>query len=254
MATTTISGSTIRNNGGVAVGVTTSTSTLSALTLRNTAGNHNLIGTESKAFPYNGVEYSLRGSAVAITGITQYLSTGKCKIQKSSHGKSVGDKVIVTGADVAGYNRVHTVTVVVDANNFATDVNYSAATSTHGNYYAVSGNFNKMTAGKYVARIICTEIAGISNSLLKSGASGSGGTPYFAVARGNRRYNITSVNVLTGAVTKGANAGDAFTYHDIAGNTTLAKEAFRTRAIPGRITYQVKGTTATVSSTPAITG
>lgn len=254
MATTTIYGSTVRNNGGVALGVTSSTSTITSLTLRSTANGSNLTESSPKMFAYNGVESILRGSAVAITSITQHSSSGKAKIQKSSHGKVVGDKVMVGGADVAAYNRVHTVTLVVDANNFKTDVNYSSDTSTHGSYYAVSGNFSKVTPNKYVARIVCSEIAGISNSLLKSGASGGGGTPYFAVARGNRRYNITSVNALTGSVTKGANAGDLFTYHDIQNNTTLAKESFRTRAIPGRICYQVKGTTATTSSTPSITG
>lgn len=238
MATTTISGSGTRNNKGTVFGggniAGSRFRTLSVTT--NATGN---VQKFTSAYPSykTGIESILKGSAVTITSITQSGSTGYVNIAKTSHGLSVGDLVVVYGTNVTGYNTIHRVTVVTDANNVQTDVTYTANTSTHGSYKAFSGNFGKMVSRQYVGMVIGSYVAGVASSTLRIPGAHfiRHGIP---VARGNRRYNVTSWNAVTGAATKGANAGDAVYYHDVANNNdSLQAEVMPTRAIPGELVY-----------------
>lgn len=249
MATTTISGSTVRNNSGTVFGG----GAIVGSKFRALTQTSNATGAVDKftgIYPSwkTGVESILKGNAVAITAITQSASTGYVNIQKSTHGLSVGSLIVVYGADVTQYNTVHRVTVVTDANNVRTDVRYTSNTATHGSYKSFTGNFAKMVSRQFIGTIIGSTVAGVASSVLRIPAAHFIRFPYNP-ARGNRRYDITGWNYVTGAATKGGNAGVQVLYHDIAANNdSLAFEPFPSRAVPGELTYNAGGKSGAVTA------
>lgn len=248
MATTTILGSGTRNNRSTVFGAGNITSSnTKALSQVSNATDINKFKLAQPSWK-TGVESILKGVAVTITSITQSSSTGFCLITKASHGLSVGQYLVVYGADVTAYNTVHRITSVVSSSTIQTDVFYTSNTSTHGSYKPFSGDFQALTKCRYVGKIIGNYIAGSASSVLR--IIGGEFTRFpFCVARGNRRYNVTSWNYATGAATKGANAGDLVQYHDIAANNdTLAFEPYPSRAVPGELTYNAGGKNGAVNA------
>ncbi len=239
MATTTISGSGTRNDKGTIFGAG-NVGGSKFRTLSQTANVTNISGFRFVQPSFKtGIESVLKGTAVAmVTAIQQSSSTGFVKLTKTSHGLSVGDLVVVYGSDVAAYNTVHRVTVVTSSSVVQTDVFYTSDTqSVHGSYKPFSGNFAKMTSGRYIGTVVGTHIAGSATSLMRITASEFFRVPV-PVSRGNHRYNITGWNYVTGAATKGANAGDAIDFHDIAANNdSLGTEGFPSKAVPGEFVY-----------------
>ncbi len=204
--------------------------------------------------PLGGIKSVYMGSAVTITTITESGSSDFCLITKSSHGLSVGSLLMVYGTNVTGYNTVHKVTSVPDANTVKTNVPFSANTSTHGSYKVLSGDIAKMTAGRYIAPFMTNYVAGsttyanairIPQRLTRPKS--------YAVARGDYRYHITAWNHLTNAPTKGGSAGSLNDYHDIAGNTTIGFEPYPTRAIPGEFIIGIGARPALQKDYPART-
>jgi hypothetical protein len=108
-----------------------------------------------------------------------------------------------------------------------------------------NGTFNKMEDGKYVAKILGTRVAGVTNNVLRSGASDIASRKPLHYARGNRRYDITSWSYTTGAATKGGSAGALVTYIDPETGSAQAMEPKPTKAVPGRLVFMVTGKTAT---------
>lgn len=191
------------------------------------------------AHPKSGIQPDQLGDAVAITGITQSDSTGFVNIQKSTHGLSVNDIIVVYGSDVAGYNTTHTVTVVTDANNVKTNVTYSADAVTPGSYKLLSGIFNGLTANCYIGMVIGKDTSGNAINSLRSPAADTAYRKAIAAANGNYRYNITSWDYVTGVATKGGSAGASVTYTNISSGSALATEPSPTRTVPGELTYSI---------------
>jgi hypothetical protein len=237
MATTTVLGTTVRNNTGKVLhsGNIGGSRFRGISIVTNTLHQNRYSGT----YALNHIFSGYMGTAVAITTITQSSSTGKCLITKSSHGLSVGDMLMVYAADVGAYNCTHVVTSVVSANTVQTNVSYVSDTvSAHGSYKPVARNFNKMVARTYIGKIIQSTVAGTTSSVMRIPAGDFHATS-IPMSVGQRRYNITSWSYLTGAATKGANAGVADKFHDIAANNdNLANEAFPSRAVPGELVYR----------------
>lgn len=256
MASTTTQGSGNRkNNGGsvLAGGNISNTTLWNNLTIRN-----NCIpalrtwGKPVSGFKTGNVAVQL-GNAVSITAITQSGSTGYLNIEKSSHGLSVGDYIVVYGADVAAYNTPQRVVAVTDANNVKTDCLYTVAiSSVHGSYKPFSGLFNALTKNCYVLPFVGKDTAGNVFTHLRNPGN-NGGVYKFPMANGNHRYNITSWNYVTGAATKGANAGDSFTYNNISSGSALTQEAQPTMAIPGELVYSLGTATPTMADYKART-
>jgi hypothetical protein len=240
MAVTSLKGTGVKNDGGTIFGAGTSaTGRFNNLSQAESASaSSNLSYTGVSPHFDNGVQSLLKSTNVSITAITQYLTSGFVNIQKSTHGLSVGDFIEVNGTDVPEYNTVHRVTFIVNANNFVTNVPYTANTSTHGSYKTFTGLFNRMTLGKYIATIIGDTVAGQASDVLVSPSSEFRGVPY-APARGNHRYDVVTYDYLTHKPIKGPNAGDAFAYTKLSDGTSLAKESFPTKAVPGRFVYYV---------------
>ena len=244
--TTKGSGTTNNNGGSVLHGGNVSATRFANVTaINNTFKRHNW-GYPVPG-PVGGFKAVQLGSAVTITAITQSGSTGYVNIEKSSHGLSLGDRIVVYGANVTGYNTVHTVTVVTDANNVKTDVFYSADTSTHGSYKAFSGNFNAMTAGSYMGMIIGKNTSGSSISGMRIPGGDAGARKALHYAVGNQRYNITSWNAVTGAATKGGSAGSTVTYINIGSGSSLTSESEPSRAVPGELVYSIGKNTPTMA-------
>jgi hypothetical protein len=182
---------------------------------------------------YNGVGFCLEGTSGAISSITQ--SGIYTLITKTSHGLSVGAKLQVNGTNLPNYNVIHTVKGILNANAFQTDIVYTANASTPGGYSPINGTFAKVTKNKYVASIICTQLAGVANNAL-----------FFTACYGMQSYNsatgkygtqITNVNPFTGVVTKGGQWGVLTTYWNVTGNASLAVEPHPTRAVPGFLVF-----------------
>lgn len=239
MATQTTQGSGVTNNvgGSLLHGGNVSSSLFRNLSARTSAVRPVTNWGLPIPSPFAFVQASQLGSAVTIAGITQSGSTGYVNINKTTHGLSVGSLIVVYGANVTGYNTVHRVTVVTDADNVQTDVFYSANTSTHGSYKSFSGNFNTLAAGCYIATVIGKGTSGSSITRLRLNGADNAQREAIAMAVGNQRYNITSWNYVTGAATKGANAGDTVQYIKPQGGGALTEEPEPTRAAPGRVVF-----------------
>jgi len=105
-------------------------------------------------------------SAVSITSVTAASSVAVYTL--ASHGLSAGDilNVTDTSSEVAGTQRVTAVTT----DTFTTTKAYTSGAGTM-TYYLYAGNFATMTAATYVMRRVSTTLAGISKTVLRSGAA-----------------------------------------------------------------------------------
>lgn len=243
MSIQTTQGSGVKNNNGGAVlnggNVSSRLRNNTARTSATNTGNN-----QPKAHQFGKIQPSQLGTAVSITAITQSGSTGYVNIQKSSHGLSVGDQIVVYGCDVTGYNTVHTVTVVTDSSNVKTSVFYSADAVTPGSYKPFSGLFNAMTAGYYIGSFIGKNTAGTSITGMRLAGSQYGRHYSPQVATGDYRYNVTSFDVFTGTVTKGAYAGQSFAYIAPQGGGAVTSETRPSMSSPGRYTFRFGGALA----------
>lgn len=101
-----------------------------------------------------------------------------------------------------------------------------------------SGTFGYQAKNQYVVRGMSGSISGVSTSLLRIPGSDYYRHP-LATSVGYRRIHITSWSYVTGAATKGGNAGDAVQFHDIgANNDTLANEPYPSRSVPAELVYR----------------
>lgn len=146
-----------------------------------------------------------------------------------------GGKILGGGANVSGRWGVLSIVNSIDANRAtATPLSSSWTEKVFS-----GGAYGTMTAGKYVARLVNTELAGDTTKNIRLPASDFYRTPYNKFISYNRLH-ITSWNHLTGAATKGGNAGDAVYLKSItpsSANLTTG-EAFPTRAVPGELVYR----------------
>lgn len=108
-------------------------------------------------------------SATAITSVADSGTADKAKFTLNSHGLVVGDIINITGSTSGVMDGVHRITAK-DANTFTTDRPYVAAADP-GSFRKSRGNFARMTAGKYIIVKVTTELAGLSNTVLRSGGS-----------------------------------------------------------------------------------
>lgn len=100
------------------------------------------------------------------------------------------------------------------------------------------GAFAQMETGEYLIRSYSTRIAQTTNNILLGGASDTNSRRALHFAKGNYRYDISAWDYVTGAATKGGNAGDLFTYFDPQNNTSIAQEPEPTDAVPGELAYK----------------
>lgn len=237
MSTRTATGSGVtKNNGTVSFGSTTNASAgVTGLSLTNAAyGGSKILN--RVAFPTlnNGTSSAFQSTAVTLTSVADNGS-GKCRFTLTSHGRSVGDVLFVTGSTSGNLDYTHTITAVPTSGTFDTDVDY-VASATAGVYKMVARNFAKDVPGEYIIPLVSTKLAGTTDSNAGQISTYGGSVRTLKYAKGNRRYDITSWNAVTGAATKGSNAGDLVTYREADG-TTLAHEAYPTNAVPGGLVY-----------------
>lgn len=93
-----------------------------------------------------------------------------------------------------------------------------------------SGVFGKLTEGQYNVRLLGTTIAGVSTSVLKSGASDWGVRRPIHKLESARRLHITSWNYATGAATYGGSRGASVSF----GNDNAARPSL---SVPGKLTF-----------------
>lgn len=171
-----------------------------------------------------------KNAAVTITSVAD--SSGFCVFTKSSHGLSVGQYLMISGATAPSLNTVHKITAK-DGNTFTTNVAYTAS-ATAGVYRTQNGNMGVVAEGKYAGWQLTDELAGISSTAFDN----TGGD---AADRSNhklesaRRLNITSIDYNTGVATLGANAGASYDYHKGLNETPIDQAASPTRAVPGEL-------------------
>jgi len=123
-------------------------------------------------------------------------------------------------------------------NNASQDTTVAQTTTAGVRKPYSAGTFLYQVKNKYVIRSVSDTISGVTTNIVRLV-----GSDYNRVAhspsRGNRRYNITSWNYVTGAATKGVNAGDQVNFHDIAANNdNLSVEVMAPNVIPGEFTYR----------------
>jgi hypothetical protein len=109
-------------------------------------------------------------AAVALTSVADSGTADKARFTLVAHGRSVGDIINITGSTGGVMDGIHRITAVPTANTFDTDRTY-VASATAGSYKLYRGNFATMTKGKYLIRRVTDELAGLSNTVLRSGGS-----------------------------------------------------------------------------------
>lgn len=104
------------------------------------------------------------------------------------------------------------------------------------------GRFSNLEEGNYIGKRYTSTIAGTSSSLLRSGAADvAGGKRGKTAYGGERRLHITSWDAVTGAATKGGNAGDLIPASGFDGVTGFradhANSFSSTDLVPGELTF-----------------
>lgn len=117
-----------------------------------------------------------------------------------------------------------------------------------------AGVFGKMETGQYVAKILGTRVAQTDETFLRGGGAETNARKMLHYSSGYRRLHHTAWDYVTGAVTKGGNAGDAVTFTDPADGTTIAKEPYPTDAVPGELTYHTGSSEPTTDEYKPRTG
>lgn len=148
------------------------------------------------------------------------------------YGGDVGDNAPVTNApdrSILGHHSGKHGAVVVQSANLGTHKGYSAGTFAY-----------RMEAGKVVGMRMAESISGVANDILLSGAGDFGRRNVHWIEK-HRRLHITSWDYVTGAATKGGNAGDAANFHNVRGSGHIDDAAHPTRAIPGELVYTDHG-------------
>lgn len=137
-------------------------------------------------------------------------------------------------------SRVFQAVSPVDSGNLGTIKPYSA------------GVFGKMEEGKYIMRGEMSRLASSDSTLLRCPGSQTHTRKPYNPSRGSQRLNITSWDYVTGAATKGVNAGDAFAYINPVGGGAVTQEPFPTAAVPGELCYMVTGASPTQDDYAAV--
>lgn len=146
---------------------------------------------------------------------------------------------IFAAGNVANTTLFQNLTIRDSAQNSSSQVTLPAQTTTAGARKPYSaGTYGYQAKNKYVVRGMSDTISGVTSSIVRIPGSDYYRNP-LATFQGYRRINITSWNYVTGAATKGGNAGDLVKFHDIgANNDNLTAEPYPTRAVPGELVYR----------------
>lgn len=117
-----------------------------------------------------------------------------------------------------------------------------------------SGNYAKMTAGKYLIYRVTTEIAGIANVILRSGSSQIGlQRPINRLeAIRTRQQRAAGWNYVTGQLLSTPSV-TADTFKAIDGTSNIDHAARPTRAVPGEFVYLTAAKTPVQKDYPART-
>lgn len=217
MAQTTAqgSGSTNNNTGAIYTGGTINSTLFGQVSLGvKMNGNGGLAMTKN-----SGIVTGLKGASTTITSVAN--GSGFCVFTLNSHGLVVGDIIEITGATAASLNTVHNITAK-DTNTFTTDIAYTAS-GTAGDFQKLTGTRNVLS--DYIVPTVANSIAGVANTALATAGGFGLGSAGIARSVTERRYNITSWNYTTGAATKGANAGDSWTFATAQGTGSVDNES-----------------------------
>ncbi len=139
-------------NTGAAIMATSNSTTLSNVdpAAREILANRAVAGAQQ------GVISASVGSVVAITSVAG--SSGFCRFTLSTHGRLVGDILVISGSTTNSLNTIHVITAK-SANTFTTDIAYEAVVTTTGNYQLVGnkayiGLENNQINGGFPASIL----------------------------------------------------------------------------------------------------
>lgn len=148
--------------------------------------------------------------------------------------------VVVKAGNVSSDSPVSRLTIL---SNSQYDGSYGAKITLAGGTAGQSGHlgtFNpkstfayRMVEGEFIVhgKGVTRKINGAASNAIASGAADTGGRRPIAFKENTRRLNITSWNAVTGAATKGANAGALSSF----GTDDAARP---TDAVPGEICYK----------------
>lgn len=153
--------------------------------------------------------------------------------------------VILQAGNSDGVNVTDSLTLAENAyregaskNNGPTKAVSPGSSGNLGNLAVFSSRpFAQMEAGEYVAKVIGDRIAQSDDTTLRSGAADWGTRVPYNVARGYERYDNTSWDYVTGALTKGGSAGSQINYIDPIGGGAVSYEPYPTFAVPGELVF-----------------
>jgi len=163
---------------------------------------------------------------------------------------------VIKGGNIDSTNTVTTAPSVSEILNaedrYGSKVAEAVSPDSSGNLGTIKANSSatfayQMVEGEYVAKIIGTKIAGITNTVLRSGAGDFGHRRPIARWEGYYRLNITDWSYTTGAATYGGSEGDQVVPTGIDATTGpgVYEAANPTWAIPGELVYMIKGSLPT---------
>lgn len=242
MATQAVTSGPPDNDGGTILhaGTIASGRFLNLSQLTNVAAQL-VYGSDPKGNEYNGVQGVQKSATSTIINITQHLSTGLVNIESTSHGLTVGQMIFVEGTVPTNYNVTHRVIAVVDSSHVQTSVIFTVNDTTEGDYRELSGSFSTMVQGRFIGRYTSGGfVANVANDVMRSPASNYHRN-HNHPTNSHRRLDEESWDYVTGAVTKGSDAGAEVVYIDplISGGADDAVDsaAHPTYAVPGELVY-----------------
>ena len=258
MATQAVTSGAADNDGGTILHAgTIASGRFTNLTMLTNVEAQLVYGSDPKGNEYNGVQSVQKSATSTIINITQHLTTGLVNIESTSHGLVVGDMIFVEGTVPTNYNVTHRVIAVVDSSHVQTSVIFTINDTTEGDYRELSGSFATMVTGRFIGRYMSGGFVGnVANDIMSFPASDFHRN-HNHPTNSHRRLDEESWDYVTGAVTKGSNAGDLVTFIDplVAGGATdaLDSAAHPTYAVPGEFVYMEGNLIPTQADYPART-
>jgi hypothetical protein len=155
--------------------------------------------------------------------------------------RNSGGTILKGGSGNSEFDSISELSNAAGTKSYGTQPHLAVSPTASGNVgtrLAKSGGIfaKKMSEGEFIAMVMGTAINGTASNLLKMPGADYSQRKDVNKWQGYERLHITSWNAVTGAASKGGEAGTKVNPSGI-GNTTNVDQSYGTDAIPGEFVY-----------------
>jgi uncharacterized Zn-binding protein involved in type VI secretion len=156
--------------------------------------------------------------------------------------KNDGGKIMGGGANTSSRWSAFDIMTAMDHNHQTK----TTLSSSHVQKAVSAGTYDVMTAGQYVARLVNTQLAGVTTSVVRSPAGAYNTRPYNGFISYNR-HHVTARNIYGQNTYGGSRGGQITMINPIGGSALTTGETYPSKAIPGEFVINTGSANPTMS-------